>query len=138
MTSQMPQSSEMHQAKLTKLERAYLAGFFDGEGCIDSYGVKSAYNPRISMWQKDRAYLMWLQQKLGFGYVVKCSTRTTSSFRIGKREDLRTFLQLIYPFLRLKKPQARLAYKMTFMTTAERKEARVILSKMKVVGEHHA
>jgi len=47
---------------LSDTEWAYLAGFFDGEGCVS--GFKRGY-PRITITQKDPRPLMWIQSLCG-------------------------------------------------------------------------
>jgi hypothetical protein len=57
--------------KLTEIERAYLAGFFDGEGCVASRKEdsrsKAGAHIQISMSQKNPEVLIYLQGLTNIG-----------------------------------------------------------------------
>jgi len=48
---------------MTKAEKAYIAGFFDGEGCVSMTNA----HPRLIFSQRDPTVLKWIQEKLGYG-----------------------------------------------------------------------
>lgn len=57
---------------MTDVERAYIAGFFDGEGLVGVYRHKNkfaknglAHEVRVSMTQKKREVLDWIASRLG-------------------------------------------------------------------------
>ena len=68
--------------KLTELEKAHLAGFFDGDGCITILRDKRragdknrspAFRLHVSITQCNYYYMQFIREKLGFGrlYVNK-------------------------------------------------------------------
>lgn len=90
---------------------AYIAGFFDGEGCATIRMVKGSNGkryPRLEarVSQNDRAVLDWIVEQFGCGKVYeKPDHRTTTMahdlhmfYRSG-----RIFLTAIEPYLKVKK-----------------------------------
>lgn len=95
---------------------AYTAGLFDGEGYIDIYKAtlsKASKNPslylRVVISQKDGSIMNWLEDNFG-GYVRKEQRGETYIYRwvIQSKSAVR-FLNLIYPFIQIKKEQVELA-----------------------------
>ena len=107
---------------ITELERAYLAGFFDGEGCIsiveDGSG-KNTYSPKMYLAMNiascDKYILDYWADKTKIGK-VNVGTKARGNARTGyqwqttgqKAVDL---LGLMYPYLNIKKAQADVAFK---------------------------
>jgi hypothetical protein len=98
-------------------EKAYIAGFLDGDGSIMAQlvsrkGYKLGYQIRVSVvfYQKDtrQEFLLWLKEQLGYGYVRIRNDGMCEYTIVGLRE-VEYVLTLLYPFLRLKKV---LAYRM--------------------------
>jgi hypothetical protein len=91
----------------------YIAGFFDGEGCIClSKGKKTALG--ISMINADIDILMDILAKTGgsiYARAVKKPSkhRVSYSLQINERIKKIQFLQNIFPYLRIKRIQAELA-----------------------------
>lgn len=112
---------------------AYLAGFVDGEGCFSAKGNRSGYGPRFSMSQKDSKILYWIQEEFQMGTIHH--TGGMNRIYIGKKADLRRFILMLLPYLRLKKPQAELSLLMIDMEPKDRAKARVELSKLKEVTD---
>jgi hypothetical protein len=100
---------------MDNLTRAYLAGYFDGEGCVTymhSHGsVPSAV---IYISQKARAPLDRIVAELGRGKVQP--TTTGHNLRLTHRDDVLAFVRLIYPYVRQKRAQLRIAYGMALRT----------------------
>lgn len=102
--------------ELTEVEKAYLAGFFDGEGCVslrtmfDKKKSKTpSYQVEVVISQNDLATLQELQQLAGIGNVYAgYGKRTCSSWRITHIQS-REFLSVLLPYLRNKKKEAELA-----------------------------
>jgi hypothetical protein len=103
-----------------KTDLAYMAGFLDGEGCL-YLGHRKAGRRRqcfpctITISQTEDKTLRWMQGFFGGKvYPVKSSGNgdkqvwTWSIY--GTEGD--TFLRLVLPYLRLKKPQAEIYLKM--------------------------
>jgi hypothetical protein len=95
---------------------AYCAGLFDGEGYIDIYSAtlsKASKSPslylRVVISQKDGMIMNWLEDNFG-GYVRKERRNENYIYRwtIVSKSALK-FLNLIYPFVLIKKEQVKLA-----------------------------
>jgi intein-encoded DNA endonuclease-like protein len=80
---------------------AYIAGFFDGEGCI-SYLDGTRLD--ISITQKDRAPLEFIQNYFGMGHIY--TQRQYWQYRIMRRKDQVAFLEAISPYLIVKQAKA--------------------------------
>ncbi len=96
-------------------EKAYIAGFLDGDGSIMAQIVsrkdyKMGYQIRVSVvfYQKTvhQEHLLWLKKRLGYGYVRNRKDGISEYTVVGLRE-VQYILNLLYPFLRLKKALAR-------------------------------
>jgi len=96
-------------------EKAYIAGFLDGDGCIMAQLVRRkdyiyGYQIRTSIvfYQKTihQDILSWLKQKLNYGYIRHRKDGMTEYTIVGLRE-VQEMLGLLYPFLRLKKVLAK-------------------------------
>ena len=108
--------------ELLETDRAYLAGFFDGDGCINisKSHPKHSKSPRhvlqVVVAQADRVFLEWWAEQTGLGKVYEdIAQRKVVPMRqrmyhwrmTGQQaEDL---LRLMLPFLIVKLPQARIA-----------------------------
>ena len=100
--------------KPTKLDAAYAAGFFDGEGNVvialnhqgGARGIYPVYNMRIGAAQKEPSTLFWLRDRWG-GSVRKARTghHTWQAFSLGAL----AFLRDVLPYLQVKNERARLA-----------------------------
>lgn len=102
--------------EITELEKAYIAGFFDGEGSVI---VRAAihnniinYELIISIGQNDTSVLRYIQQIFG-GRIANPKYEFT---RKKQTPDLRMeaskasfFLEMILPYLKVKRKQAELA-----------------------------
>lgn len=103
----------------------YFAGLFDGEGSImivrqaSKTFMKNRIHPyygpvcRLGMVDKDLVYQMYNVIKLGSVYEEKPyhRKRPITRWMCRRREEVRQFLELMIPFLRLKKKNAKLALK---------------------------
>ena len=103
----------------TNLEKAYIAGFLDGDGCVMFQLVRRkdyvfGYQVRASIvfYQKDkqRQILDWLKSKLKYGYIRSRNDEMVEYTIVGK-DYVVEILRTIYPYLRLKKKHAKLAFK---------------------------
>ena len=92
-------------------EKAYIAGFLDGDGSIMAQLVarkdyKLKYQIRVSVvfYQKTthQDFLLWLKERLGYGYLRMRNDGMSEYAIVGLRE-VEYVLSLLYPFLRLKK-----------------------------------
>ena len=96
-------------------EKAYIAGFLDGDGSIMAQLVKRkdyklGYQIRTSVvfYQKSthQDFLLWLKEQLGYGYTRMRNDGMGEYTIVGFRE-VEYVLTLLYPFLRLKKQIAK-------------------------------
>jgi len=108
----------------------YMAGFFDGEGCIKISREKNhsrfTYRLRIGIGQKDRSILIRIKQAYG-GIVVACyDKRYNKTYYEWDTSAQRAFqiLKQIYPYLQLKKLQAKLAIEFQEIVHNYRKNSR--------------
>jgi len=98
---------------MTKIELAYLAGFFDGEGYVGI--LKRNRNPKwnpeywlqVSIGQKDAEILEYLMKEFGGHFhTVK---RDGSFMWLASHGTAYNLLKYIEPYVRYKKPQVQLA-----------------------------
>jgi hypothetical protein len=104
--------------RLTKSDRAYLAGIFDGEGCVGYYKrrgsrTKYSYVSMVLITQSDFRLMLWLEEKIGFGSVTSRAGKKHFEYhwQDNKKSDVVEFLEAIEPYLLLKREQARVLLK---------------------------
>ena len=104
---------------LNQAKRAYLAGFLDGDGSIyvrlkpnPSYRYGFQVAPYIVLFQsqKEQKKFEKLCSLINLGY-MRVRKDGILEYTIGKVDSLRKFLQIVKPFLILKKEQAYLMLK---------------------------
>jgi len=95
---------------LTFDEICYLAGFFDGEGYIGihRYTPSKQWALNIVVAQKDKSVLEEFQTKTGYGKLLQDKTTKVWKWKIASRRAIK-LINLMYPYLRVKKPQATVA-----------------------------
>lgn len=87
---------------------SYIAGFFDGEGCISGMIHKRrSLHPavKITISQRRSKILYWIQRKLDMGKIHTSSCRSISSWKIGSKKDVEKFINLILPYSIVKKEE---------------------------------
>jgi LAGLIDADG-like domain len=113
---------------MTREQRAYLAGFFDGEGCVSARATREPYGiplVSITMGQRKKATMMeihklipyarWHESPPGRQLNGKSHKRFYRLF-ITKRGDGMEFIRAIYPFSIAKRDQLRVAYQILKLT----------------------
>lgn len=103
----------MKQSKIAKL--AYAAGFIDGEGFIGLVkenrtiprGKSIQHTLRVCIGQQDGEIMDWLVGNFG-GYIHNVKRDNSYMWQITTKKAY-YFLKQIEPFLKYKRPQARLA-----------------------------
>lgn len=92
----------------------YLAGFFDGEGCVSprQESRTGLWHPSISIAQSRPYILELIQEELGFGNVRGRKTRDLYHLSIRGRENIEELVRMLDPYSIVKKEQLRLAYRM--------------------------
>ena len=92
-------------------EKAYIAGFLDGDGCIMAQLVRHkdyvyGFQIRVSIvfYQKrtHQEILSWLKSKLDYGY-IRLRNDGMAEYTIVGPKEVREVLKLLVPYLRLKK-----------------------------------
>lgn len=102
------------QSKIAKeFDRAYIAGFLDGDGSLmlqikkrkdGNIGIR--FMPTICFYQDTRheKTLYWIQEVLGIGYLSKRNDGMTE-LRINGYKQVRNILNILLPYIRFKKLQ---------------------------------
>lgn len=102
-------------ARMTTITDAYLAGFFDGEGCIGIYkNGKRSHHLRLQLVQNESrvvtAMFSELQLRFGGNFRGHFSPNGRSKYNLQLNGDKAVaFLEVLRPYLVLKRPQAELA-----------------------------
>ena len=92
------------------MDNQWLAGFFDGEGCIYLQCDKrklAVFGLQVSITQNDEPILKEIQSEFG-GTVYRHSGRRCYRWRITSAPAL-SFLKAVQPYVRIKKEQVDLA-----------------------------
>lgn len=91
--------------KVSKIDAAYIAGFFDGEGCISIRDIRKAGgHVRITFSQKPPKVLYEIQKIIGFGTISKLPTGC-HHYTFSCKKRAMEFIQLVLPYARVKKEQ---------------------------------
>lgn len=97
---------------VSDIDCAYLAGLFDGEGTIGIYYRRRNYIQSVKMSSVDIRDLRELYESFGcIGSFAVYDNKSTTNYPqarwgITKRSEIVSFLNLLLPFLRLKRSQA--------------------------------
>lgn len=98
----------------SEVNKAYLAGLLDGDGaimaCIEPHKEKKfRFRVRIcvKISQNDDAVLRWSKKIAGFGNIRH--NRDLYEWQSYDQKEIRNFLQLLLPYFKVKKRQAKLA-----------------------------
>jgi len=101
--------------QLTKEQKAYIAGFLDGDGCINAqivkrpdYKLQFQIRVTLTFFQKTKRHwiLLQLQNLLKLGTIRKRNDGMSEYVIVGK-ESVKKCLHLLYPYIRLKKVHTR-------------------------------
>jgi hypothetical protein len=100
--------------EFSEVNRAYLAGFLDADGAIMAhiekhYEKKYGFRIRVvvKITQKERSVLDWFVNQFQIGKVVR--NRTTYDWVIKDQKMVRLVLQIVTPYLQVKRTQAQYA-----------------------------
>lgn len=106
---------------LTNIEKSYLAGLFDGEGCISIYRLtnklgkaKYRYDLQAFIYNNHEGVIRWVQDKVGYGR-VKIQKRPEGknwkpNYLIRFSSTMaQSFLEEIVDYLKVKQERAKLA-----------------------------
>jgi transposase-like protein len=88
----------------------YIAGFFDGEGCITFLTIRGKNNfrirPKADFSQKDNKILYWIKDILQYGWIS--NSGGASRLIITSYKDLRKFIDTVGKYVIVKKEQINL------------------------------
>ena len=105
--------------KLSKEQKAYIAGFLDGDGSIyvrlkpnSTYRFRFQIAPSVVFYQskKEELFMKQLRNLIDKGYIRKRKDGIIE-YIIGDIESIKSLLENIKPYLKLKKKQANLILK---------------------------
>ena len=101
--------------KLTELDLAYMAGFIDGDGCINcqiirrqDYKLKFQIRFSLTVYQKTTLrhwVCIWFDKKIGLGTVRKRPDGMSEYSLVGAH-SVKNVLIALLPFLKVKRRQA--------------------------------
>lgn len=103
---------------LTDTDKAYLAGLFDGEGCVGYYprhakGVPY-HSASLHLTSTDPRVISWLLGKVGCGKVSvknpKDHRKTSYNWQLSNKTDIAEVLGAIRPYLIIKADQVDLLF----------------------------
>lgn len=117
------------ESTVPEMERAYAAGLFDGEGCVSVYQTafrSDALTVRVT--NTSWAMIEFLHSRWGgnLSHRVASEEKNVQAiwyWSLAANQALR-FLDDVYPFLRAKRPQAKLARRYQRYVVTRRGEAR--------------
>ena len=101
---------------LSETEKAYLAGLFDGDGCVVINRIKLPGRPSpafcltVQYAQKECSILERWRDKLGLGTIYHKHKAGTNEWTMNG-QDAETFLKMILPYLDLKRAEAEIGLK---------------------------
>ena len=91
--------------KISIADAAYIAGFFDGEGCIHGRIGKSGHPMvGITITQKRPEVLFWIKGILNMGHVNKRSNGT-SRWAITGSKNIGRFIDLVLSYCKVKEEE---------------------------------
>lgn len=107
---------------MTKIERAYIAGFFDADGSVTVIKGRLTkrkphhiYTIALCFYNNDRNVLEWFQQKMGGRLYYRPRARNhhemASQLYMRTQTEILQCLSTILPYLKTKRQSAELAYK---------------------------
>ena len=116
---------------ISSTQRAYLAGFLDGDGSIYvrakpnmTYRFGYQIAPSIVLFQssKNKMFLQEIHRMINVGYIRERKDGV-SELTINKLDDILLFMKMVKPFTKFKRRQAELLEKIiSYKETIENKE----------------
>ena len=99
----------------TELDFAYMAGFFDGEGCISTHTSNiNGMTITINITNTKIEVLEWIKERFEGSYIldkksVSDKHKDAYTLMMTALPVIQKFVNSIYPYLIIKKPQADIA-----------------------------
>lgn len=95
--------------KLSVEQRAYIAGYFDGEGSVGLYPKKAGFALKVTVVQRKPEVLLWLHGLFGGALVTVDRTEARGNIyyelRLEGPDAALPLLKVIAPYVREKKDQ---------------------------------
>jgi DNA-binding transcriptional regulator WhiA len=113
-------------SSVTREGRAYISGFFDGEGCVHSPLNRGSPVVRMSITQKHPEVLVEIHNALGYGRLVHHRAGHWVLY-IGCSDEVQHFIRLIYPWSKVKRRELKLAYQLCELVGTSKKGGRMRL-----------
>lgn len=89
-------------AEKRNTELAYIAGIFDGEGCVH---IDNALKLRINISNNNTAVLKWIKCLFGGAVYIYATRKNNAQYIISGRSAI-AMLKAILPYLRIKREKA--------------------------------
>ena len=119
---------------MKKPNASYIAGFFDGEGCIWIVPGKRGTGPGrvyLRMDQKYPSVLMKIKASLSYGRIHRSTRSGQYHLQVLQQDEISNFIRLILPYSIVKLPQLLLAIEfMKVKTTLTKRQKYRFLKKM--------
>lgn len=101
---------------LIETDKAWLAGFIDGEGTITLFKCRGKWlSPAIEIENTCKEALIWTKELLGYGSDIRIHERKKSQdrkivwyYNVFGVDNVGNILKVILPYLKVKKKQAEL------------------------------
>lgn len=141
--------------KIKKADIYYLAGLFDGEGCVTLGKANNNYTPtyhlNVNIVNTNEALIRWVHSVVGKGGVSQ-KTRENDHWKDCftwkvNGEHAVEFIKRIYPYLKVKKAQAEIAIKYgetiklkglrMRLTDQEREGRRILFLKLRKINHRN-
>ena len=129
---------------MKETQRAYIAGFLDGDGSVyfqliprpqNAYGYEIRVSVCFYQHTTNRRILEWLKEQIGLGY-IRDRGDGVSDYTIVGYEEVRKVLEMVAPYVVLKKLQTERALKMlSSLKKRVRLEPEEFISMAKLVDE---
>ena len=104
---------------LTKEQKAYIAGFLDGDGSIhvrikpnSTYRFNFQISPSLVFYQskKEKSFLLWMKRLINRGHLRERNDGIIE-YILGDTQSIIYLIEEILPYLKLKRKQAKLMLK---------------------------
>ena len=110
---------------MQEVDVAFIAGFFEGDGCIQSRG--NPPYPVVTFGQKEPDILRWIQSRIG-GRLYQ-HRRGHWILSLGTKALVISFIQQVSPFTIVKRDQLSVGLKLAYLVGTNRREERYRLHK---------
>ena len=109
----IPSQAAFQNMKLTDAEIGYLAGLFDGEGCVGYYSRSTKgvpyHSASLHICMTDKRAPEWIMNTVGYGKISVSekpgNNRTVYSWQLCNKPQIQEVLRMIRPYLVVKADQ---------------------------------